>query len=440
MFAAPTMRIVHLTAGTGNFHCGNCHRDNDLMMALRAGGHDVTMVPLYLPLVTDGAAANPELPVFAGGISLFLHQKMPFLRRLPRWLTGWMDSAPVLRKAANFVSMTSPRQLGEMTVESLRGIHGQQAQDWHQVIEWIQKTGKPDVFSLSNGLLTGLAVAAKRDLGVPVVCALQGEDSFLDTLPEPWRTQSWDILRQNSQAVDRYIATSEYYLEVMRRRLGPGGGAEQMVCIRNGLNLRGYRRQADPPDPPVVGFLARQIAGKGLHTLVDAFILLARRMPNVRLSIAGSTLSSDRKFIKIQQRKLKAAGIWDRVTWRHDLDFEEKVRHLQSLSVLSVPATYGEAFGLYILEALACGVPVVEPEIDGPAEVVNATGGGLLCRPDDPASLADQLERILTDHALRQSLADAGHAAVTGEFSAARMAREFAALCAEVASGAPPPD
>jgi glycosyltransferase involved in cell wall biosynthesis len=179
----------------------------------------------------------------------------------------------------------------------------------------------------------------------------------------------------------------------------------------------------------VIGFLARQIAGKGLHTLVDAFILLAPRMPAARLSIAGSTLSSDKKFIRQQQKKLKSAGLWDRVTWRHGLDFEEKIAHFQSMSVLSVPATCGEAFGLYILEALACGVPVVEPDHAGPAELVRATGGGLLCKPDDPASLADQLQRVLTDDALRHSLADTGHAAVFRDFSAERMARDFADVC-----------
>src|SRR5688572_17173986 len=195
------MRIVHLTPGTGNFHCGSCHRDNHLMKALRRRGHDVTMVPLYLPLVTDGEAANPELPVFAGGINLFLKQKLPFFRKAPRWLQRWLDSPKMLRFAAKRAGMTSARQLGEMTVESFRGVTGTQAEDWQKLIDWIGKTGKPDILSLSNGLLNGLAVAAQKDLGVPVVCSLQGEDTFLDALPEPYRTQSWDLFRANSSAV-----------------------------------------------------------------------------------------------------------------------------------------------------------------------------------------------------------------------------------------------
>jgi glycosyltransferase involved in cell wall biosynthesis len=424
------MRIVHLTPGTGNFHCGSCHRDNHLVKALRAQGHDVTMVPLYLPLVTDGEPANPELAVQVGGINLFLRQKVPFFRHAPRWLQRWLDSPKVLLRAAKRASMTSARQLGEMTVESLRGVTGRQAEDWQQLMDWIAREGKPDVLSLSNGLLNGLAVAAQRDLQVPVVCSLQGEDSFLDTLPEPYCTQSWDLLRANSAAVTRCVAGSDYYAATMQQRLG-----RPVVCVKNGLDLRAYTRQAHAPQPPVIGFLARQIPGKGLHTLVEAFIQLAPRLPEVRLSVAGTATDADDEFIAQQQTKLKKAGLWHRVTWRRDLSVADKIAHFQSLTVLSVPAAYGEAFGLYVVESLACGVPVVEPDHAGLGELVRATGGGLLCRPDDPSSLAESLEKVLTDAPLRELLAEKGHQAAHRDYTADRMAQDFAKVCEEVLHG-----
>ncbi len=424
------MRIIHLTPGTGNFHCGSCHRDNWLMKAMRKRGHDVTMVPLYLPLVTDGESANPGLPVFAGGINLFLKQKMPFFRKAPRWMHRMLDAPGILKLAANLMGMTSARQLGEMTVESFRGVSGRQASDWQMLIDWIGKTGKPDVLSLSNGLLNGLAVAAKRELDVPVICSLQGEDSFLDTLPEPWREKSWDLFRQNSSAVTRYVATSEYYAATMRRRLGVT--EDQLVCVRNGVDLTGYEPQESAPEIPVIGYLARQCEGKGLHTLVEAFILLAPKLPRVRLAIAGTATSMDKKYIAAQQRKLKAAGLWNRVSWQRNLSVPEKIAHLKSLTVLSVPATYGEAFGLYVVEALACGVPVVEPDHAGLGELLRAVGGGLLCIPDDPASLAERLTEIITDPALRDSLAEEGHTAVLCEFSAERMAQDVERVCEDV--------
>jgi len=418
------MRIIHLTPGTGNFHCGSCHRDNHLVKALRAQGHDVTMVPLYLPLVTDGEAANPELPVQVGGINLFLRQKVPLFRHAPRWLQRWLDSPKMLLRAAKRASMTSARQLGEMTIESLRGASGKQAEDWQQLMDWIGREGKPDLLSLSNGLLNGLAVAAQRDLQVPVVCSLQGEDSFLDTLPEPYRTQSWDLLRANSKAVARYVAGSDYYAATMQQRLG-----HPVACVKNGLDLSAYTRQAQAPQPPVIGFLARQIAGKGLHTLVDAFIQLAPRLPEVWLSVAGTATDADDKFIAQQQKKLQKAGLWERVTWRRELGVAEKIAHFQSLTVLSVPAAYGEAFGLYVVESLACGVPVVEPDHAGLGELVRASGGGLLCEPDNAASLAEALEKVLTDAPLRELLAEKGYQAAHRDYTAVRMARDFAAVC-----------
>lgn len=439
------MKIVHLTPGTGNFHCGSCLRDNHLVKALRARGHDVTMVPLYLPLVTDHEPASGDLPVFAGGINLYLQQKIPFLHRLPKWLRKVLDSPLLLKLAAARATMTSAKLLGEMTVGSLRGLDGRQAAEWQRLIDWIgtDKGGKPDLVSLSNGLLNGLAPGIRRDLGVPVICSLQGEDSFLDTLPEPWKTRAWDAFRANNGDVSLYIATSDYYRDVMRGRLALPEG--KIATVRNGMDFTGFAPAAAPPAVPVIGFLAHLIFGKGLKTLVEAFILLAPRLPEARLALAGTSTAADEPFIRRMKDLIARAGLPDRVTWRENLDFDEKIRHLQSLSVLSVPATYGEAFGLYVIEANACGVPVVEPDHAGLGEIVRATGGGVLCEPDNPAALADALESLLRDAPRRQSLAETGHATVLSEFTASRMARDFEAACQRIlaedraAAGLPTP-
>ena len=427
------MKIVHLTPGTGNFHCGSCLRDNHLVKALRNQGHDVTMVPLYLPLVTDDAPASGGAPVQVGGINLYLRQKLPFLRFLRSKMLGFLDSPGVLRAAADRASMTSARELGEMTLETLRGQNGKQAEDWQRLVEWIGASGKPDLISLSNGLLNGLAPAIQRTLGVPVLCSLQGEDSFLDTLPEPSKTKAWEAFRANNSSVARYLATSDYYREVMQARLGLS--EQQIVTVRNGMDFTGYSPAAVSPSVPVIGYLARLCYGKGLQTLVEAFLILAERLPHARLSLAGTSTAADADFIRSQKHTLEQAGLTGRVTWQENLTFEEKVQHLQSLSVLSVPATYGEAFGLYVIEALACGVPVVEPEHAGLAELVQATGGGLLCAPDDAAALAAALELLLKDEPQRLALASRGRETVLREYTADRMARDFAKVASGVLAG-----
>ncbi len=422
------MRLLHLTPGTGNFHCGSCLRDNALIKALRARGHDAIMSPLYLPLVTDREAASPDQPVRAGGISLYLQQKIPWFYKMPGFVHNWLSRPGLLRFASKGMGMTSARTLGEMTVGSLLGREGRQWGEWRKLIEWIRREERPEVVSLSNSLLSGLAPALAEEAGVPVLCSLQGEDSFLDTLPDPWRAQAWAAMRANARSVTRFIAPSAYYQRLMAERLEIA--PEKIAVVPNGLDLTPFPVAEPDSNWPAIGYLARMIAGKGLGTLVDAFIELMKRrqVPRARLRIAGAYTPSDEKYVRQLQAKLAAAGCAEKVTWHPNLSFEEKLRFLSELAVFSVPATYGEAFGLYVVEALACGVPVVQPDHGAFPELLERTGGGVLCAPDDPSALAAALETLLLDEPARDQLANRGLNAVRSEFTAIKMAERFEAV------------
>ena len=423
------MKIVHLTPGTGNFHCGSCHRDNHLVKALRKLGHDVVMVPLYLPLVTDGPSASENTPMFVGGINLFLQQKFPIFRKSPRWLDKLLDAPSLLLAAVKRAHMTSAKDLGQMTVASFQGTHGPQAKEWQRLLHWIETEEKPDLISLSNGLLNGLAQTIREQLRIPVICSLQGEDSFLDALPEPYKQQSWDLFRQNSDHVARYVATSQWYADQLQARLDLPPG--KIATVHNGLDLAEYAPAATPPEQPTIGFLARMIQGKGFDQLITAFIQLKQRgtHPELRLAIGGTMTEGDQPFIQQQKKRIADAGLGDSVTWHPNLSAAEKIKFLQSLTILSVPATYGEAFGLYLLESLACGVPVVEPNHAGLAEVVTATQGGLLYDHTQPEALANALETLLQNPDLRTHHAALGRQNVLEKFSAQAMATHFAAVC-----------
>jgi glycosyltransferase involved in cell wall biosynthesis len=424
------MRIFHLTPGTGNFHCGSCLRDNALIKALRARGHDAMMVPLYLPLVTDREPANPEIPVQVGGISLYLQQKMPWFRFAPRWLHRWLSDPGRLRLAARFMGMTSPKDLGEMTLGALEGENGRQWGEWKRLLAWM-KEEKPDVVSLSNSLLIGLCPAIKRDLGIPVVVSLQGEDAFLDTLVEPYRERAWTVMRENAQHVTRFVAPSRFYARVMQDRLAVG--MERMAVVMNGIDVTSFSVAEPDPNWPTIGYFARMIHGKGLTTLVDAFIELVRRgnVPRVKLKIGGSKTPGDENYVQELQAKLKAAGCEGRVEWHPNLTMSEKVKFFRDLTVFSVPATYGEAFGLYVVEALAAGVPLVQPEHGAFPELLELTKGGILCTPDNPIALAGCLETLLLDDHEREQLTSRGMAVARQEFSAAKMAERFEAVLAD---------
>jgi len=430
------MRILQLTPGTGSFLCGSCLRDNTLALALRRLGHDVVIAPLYLPFALEGeVASEPDEPVHMGGINMYLQQKLPLTRFLPRFVADRLDSPRLLRWAASRSNMTDAHGLGAMTLSMLRGEHGKQAAELEKLVEWIGSLEKPDVVLLSNVMLIGLTRRLKAALGRPVLTTMQGEPPFLDSLDEPFRTRCWETLAERAQDLDGFIGVSRYTADLMTARLGLDAG--KVHVVHNGIELDDFvglppgAASLPAPPAPTVGYLARMCADKGLHTLVDAYLLVRKRgkVPGIRLRAAGVVLNEDKAFLSAQQSKVAAAGATEDVELLANVERYEKVRHLRGLTVFSVPATYGESFGLYLLEALACGVPVVQPRHAAFPEVVAATGGGMLCEPDDPESLAAALEELLLDPERARALGDAGRSAVLENFTAERMARGVERAC-----------
>jgi len=398
------MRIVQLTPGTGNFYCGSCLRDNALVRGLRDRGHDALMVPLYLPLILDEPSASAGTPIFLSGISVYLSNKF----NVPGWLDRALSSPPLLRLAAGLAGMTSPKQLGESAVAMLQpdAAHG----ELERLIRWLRSQPAPDVICLSNSLLTGLAARLKQEFRVPIVCSLQGEDSFLDALPEPYRQRSWKLLAQRCAGIDHFVAVSRYFADVMTNRVNLSAG--RVSVVHPGIAVDEFL-PADTSQP-VVGYLARMHPTKGLDKLVEAFLQL--KTPGARLRIAGAMTGRDKGFVVSLRRKLG-----NRAEFLPNLDRAAKADFLRSLTVFSVPAAYGEAFGMYVLEAQAAGVPVVQPRHGAFPEVLAATGGGLLCEPNQPSALAAALDELLGDPARARQLGAAGHQAVRKKFSIAAM-------------------
>jgi glycosyltransferase involved in cell wall biosynthesis len=423
------MRILQLTPGTGNFYCGSCLRDNALVRGLRAKGHEVLMVPLYLPLVTDEPPENEDAPIFLGGISMFLEQKLPAFRHMPEWLNRILSSSMLLRMAANLAGMTSATQLGEATVAMLQSEPNQQAQEVERLIAWLRKQHPPDVICMSNSLLGGLARRLKEEFKVPIVCSLQGEDSFLDALPEPFRAQAWELLGKRCTEMDRFIAVSQYFADSMRTRLGLPAG--KVTVIYPGIAMDGFKQASARPNPPVLAYLARIHPSKGLGTLADAFLKLKEwnRVPGLRLRVAGAMAGKDAQFAATIHHRL--SRISNEVEFLPNLDRGKKLEFLSSATVFSVPATYGEAFGIYLLEAWAAGVPVVQPRHAAFPELLARTGGGLLCEPDNPTALAEAIQQLLLDPAKASQLGEAGRKGVQ-QFTAETMTEKTEVLLREV--------
>ena len=423
------MRLLQLTAGTGSFYCGTCLRDAALVQALRALGHDAMLAPLYLPLVLeDGVDARA---VHLGGINAFLAHALRF--PLPRFVQDWLDSPRLLAWAARRGEMTQAHALGAMTVSMLRGVDGEQAREIEKLCGWLATLEKPDVVLLSNALLLGLARPLRAALGVPVLCTLQGEAPYLDALPEPHRAESWRLAAACAREAAGFLAVSRYTGELMRARLALA--PERVEVVPNGLDPRPYAPPAHFEGPPMIGFVARLCRDKGLDTLVDAFVLLKRRSEHgaLRLVAVGTTLARDEVPLAALRAKLRAAGLEDAAEFRANVSFEEKLDVLRRSTVFSVPATYGESFGLYLVEAWAMGLPVVQPAHAAFPELIEATLGGLLVKPDDADALAHGLHALLTDRARARRLGENGRRAVHERFGAEPMARAVARAAERVA-------
>ena len=426
------MRIVQLTAGTGSFFCGTCIRDNALVAALRKLGHDALLVPLYLEPVLDEQETAPRGPLFYGGVNVYLQQQSALFRSTPRFIDRLLDSAPVLRAAAARASMTRASDLGALTLSTLRGEDGRQVKELDRLAGWLAQDIRPEAVILPTGLLLGLARRIRQRTGAAILCQLQGEDTYLDALPEKDRAAAWSLIAERSADCDALLPVSRYYADLIAERAR--FPASSVHVVYPGISLDGFTPASESPDPPVLGFLARMTPAKGLQTLVEAYLLLRKRaaVVGLKLRVGGSRTAGDEPFVQGLAARLESAGLTSDVEFCPNLDRDQKIRFLQSLSVLSVPATYGESFGLYVIEAMAAGVPVVQPRHAAFPEIIEATGGGILCEPDDPAALADAIEELLSNPEAAREMGRRGRMAVEQQFSADVMARTTLAVAERV--------
>jgi len=414
------MKILYLTGGAGQMYCGSCLRDNTLATELLARGHDVILLPVYTPTRTDEPNVSNN-KVFFGGISVYLEQYVPMFRHTPRWLDGLWDSKAMLKLASKRSLSVSPKMLGELTVSMLKGEGGYQRKEIEKMLDWLKSETPPDVVSLPYTLLISLAKPIKELLGAPICCTLQGEDLFLDGLHEPYRSESLALIRQNIEHVDAFIAVSQYYADFMTDYLQIP--AEKIRFVPLGINLEGFSQREERASRPfTVGYFARIAPEKGLHVLVEAYRLLRKEISEARLEVAGYIAPEFQSYLRDCERSLEAAGLAAEFHYRGAVDRDQKIAFLKGLDVLCVPTTYAEPKGIFLLEAMACGVPVVQPRHGAFPEIIEKTGGGLLVEPENPESVAQGLLKINREPELARELSQNGFARVREYYDVGNMA------------------
>jgi glycosyltransferase involved in cell wall biosynthesis len=418
------MRILAITAGAGGMYCGSCVRDNALAAEMIARGHDVSLLPIYTPTLTDEANVSGDQVLF-GGISVYLQQHVPLMRRTPAILDKIWDSASVIRAFASRSSAVDPKFLGELTVSTLRGEDGFQAKEVAKLIDWLKQQRRFDSIVLPNSMLIGLAAPMRRAVGGPILCTLQGEDLFLDGLDEPYQSQSLELIRRQISEVDGFIAVSRYYAGFMAQYLGIPRDKIDVVPL--GITLGGHAAERPPRDGPfTIGYFARIAPEKSLDILAEAYRILRqdRGLPPSRLEAAGYMSPEHKPYLAQIEGRLREWGLLGEFRYHGTVDRTAKIRFLRDLDVLSVPSRYVEPKGLYLLEAMANGVPVVQPRHGAFPEMIEATGGGLLFEPGKPESLADAILCLWRDRDMAREMGHRGARGVAQHYGAGQMAEK----------------
>jgi glycosyltransferase involved in cell wall biosynthesis len=417
------MKIVYLITGSGgSFYCGNCYRDMIYLRAIRkVPGTNASAIPLYLP--PDGTASELGLDkkVFFGAISMYLREKVPFLKNMPVFFDKLVDSGPMLRMAAKRAGTTRTEGLEDMTLNMIKGENVFPEKELQRLVDYLVKDGKPDIIHLSNALIIGLARQIKKKIDVKIVCSLLNEDDWINEMPEPYQLKAWKLISREAPNVDAFLTPSNYYKELFIEKTGISDNNFYVVPLGFGPgDLATTEKKAVWPS---IGYFCRVNSQNGIDKLVDAFIELksGNELPGLTLHISGGYTGDDKPFIANQIKKIKDAGLKSFVRIYPEFQGNSKQAFFSKIDVLSVPVRKPDGYGLYLLESNSAGVPFVQPATGAFPEIVARTTGGITYSPDSVSELSASLLKLLKDSELRNRLGRQGKEKVVAELSLEKM-------------------
>ncbi len=417
------MKIVYLITGSGgSFYCGNCYRDMIYLKAIRkVPGINASAIPLYLPPDETEGESGFDKQVFFGAISMYLREKVPFLRNMPAFLDKIFDSAPLLKLAASRAGTTSTEGLEDMTLNMITGENAFPEKELQRLIKYLTKDGKPDIIHLSNALIIGLARQLKKHLDVKIVCSLLNEDDWIDEMAEPFQSKAWKLISQEAVNVDAFLTPSNYFKDFFISKTGVSGDNFHVIplAIEPG-ELADVKQNSHEP---AIGYYSRINSQNGIDKIVDAFIELksANSIPGLTLHVSGGFTGDDKSFIAAQINKIKSNGFKNFVRIYPEFHGNSKLEFFNNIDIMSVPVRKHDGYGLYILEANAAGKPVVQPATGAFPEIIERTNGGITYSPDTVRELAASILKLFNDDALRMQLGANGREKVKNELSLEKM-------------------
>ena len=414
------MHVAIVTAGAAGMFCGSCMQDNTWARGLIANGTRVTLIPTYTPIRVDEPNQS-QSRVFFGGINVYLNAKFRLWAKLPQWSKSWLDRPWIIRQLTRFGVSNDAAELGDLTLSILAGGDGPIRAAGEDLARYIGRELKPDIVVFSNALLSGCLPQIKSEFSGPVACLLQGDDVFLDALPDSHRSRAIAAVSALASHFDGFLTHTRNYRDHMAKMLSLPVNRFHVIPlsidVEPHLGTPGEREG----QPFTIGYFARLAPEKGLHHLLDAFALLHAKHPKARLRIGGYEPAQHVLYINEQRNRAAALGAAVEFVGSPQT-IEEKIAFYRSIDLLSVPTDFEEPKGLSILEAWANGVPVVQPAVGAFPELVG-TEGGLLVPHRNALALAEAWARLMSDRSLLLNLAHEGYEKVREHHSHFAVAR-----------------
>lgn len=416
------MHIAILTAGGAGMFCGTCMHDNTWAKSLMDLGVEVSLIPTYTPIRVDEENRSIS-KVYMGGINIYLDYQVPLWNKLPLWSKKWLDHPKVLNFVTRWGVSNDARKLGPLTLAMLAGDHGPNKKEIDELVHFLSYELKPDVVCFSNSMLSGILKPLKEKFSGKVVTLLQGEDIFLDDLIEPYQQQVIEQIQKLIRDFDACLVHSHYYQDYMRDYLKLDETTIHKLPLSIDLHGHDGMPKTEAGQPFTIGYLGRICEEKGLHNLVAAVSKLHEEHPDIRLEIAGYLEKRNRGYLEGVLKKYDPNSEFAKYEGS-PATHEEKVEFLKKLDLFSLPTDYHEPKGISVIEAMANGIPVVQPAHGAFPEHIERTGGGVVYNPDDPRNLVQALKELYLDSEKRNQLAESAHKGVRDHYSLDVLASE----------------
>ncbi|MFW5923139.1 MAG: glycosyltransferase family 4 protein [Planctomycetota bacterium] len=274
----------------------------------------------------------------------------------------------------------------------------------------------------SIALHTGASLIHSNTTTAHYVAAIA---ACLSGVPSIWHVRDMQAPPLLPALAERFTSAVIYCSHAVRRALPLAEMNVPRYVVHNAIHAEAFRRNARPglfrqemgfePDQPLILMAAQMVPWKGHRALLRAMVRISESFPRVRCCLAGGDLFGEHQgYVDELERMVDDLGLADNVLLT---GYRKDIATLMTDANLLVAPGAGEPFGRVALESMAVGTPVIAADDAGLAEVIRHGKTGLLVPPEDPASLADAISRLLNDPELSARMGRNGRVTARKRFS-----------------------